>query len=50
MGGPNIARGGSHAGNVAAIDLARAGTLDILSSDYIPASLLLAVHRLTQPG
>ncbi|HEX6143991.1 MAG TPA: alpha-D-ribose 1-methylphosphonate 5-triphosphate diphosphatase [Geminicoccaceae bacterium] len=46
MGSPNLIRGGSHAGNVAAADLARAGTLDILSSDYIPGSLLLAVFRL----
>jgi alpha-D-ribose 1-methylphosphonate 5-triphosphate diphosphatase len=42
MGAPNIIRGGSHSGNVAAEDLARAGLLDILSSDYVPASLLMA--------
>ncbi len=42
MGAPNLVRGGSHAGNVATADLARAGTLDILSSDYVPASLLMA--------
>ena len=46
MGAPNVVRGGSHSGNIAAIELAHAGTLDILSSDYIPASLLLAAHRL----
>lgn len=40
MGGPNLVRGGSHSGNVAALDLARAGCLDVLSSDYVPASLL----------
>jgi alpha-D-ribose 1-methylphosphonate 5-triphosphate diphosphatase len=40
MGGPNLIRGGSHSGNVAAKDLAEAGVLDILSSDYVPASLL----------
>jgi alpha-D-ribose 1-methylphosphonate 5-triphosphate diphosphatase len=40
MGGPNLMRGGSHSGNVAAKDLAEAGVLDILSSDYVPASLL----------
>ena len=39
MGGPNVVRGGSHSGNVAAEELAREGVLDILSSDYIPASL-----------
>jgi alpha-D-ribose 1-methylphosphonate 5-triphosphate diphosphatase len=40
MGGPNLIRGGSHSGNVAARDLAEAGVLDILSSDYVPSSLL----------
>jgi alpha-D-ribose 1-methylphosphonate 5-triphosphate diphosphatase len=40
MGAPNLIRGGSHSGNVAAEDLAKAGLLDILSSDYVPSSLL----------
>ncbi|MEM7744945.1 MAG: alpha-D-ribose 1-methylphosphonate 5-triphosphate diphosphatase [Pseudomonadota bacterium] len=40
MGAPNLVRGGSHSGNVAAKDLAERGLLDILSSDYAPASLL----------
>lgn len=40
MGAPNLVRGGSHSGNVAAVDLARADRLDILSSDYVPSSLL----------
>ena len=40
MGAPNVVRGGSHSGNVAAIDLAAVGILDVLSSDYVPASLL----------
>jgi alpha-D-ribose 1-methylphosphonate 5-triphosphate diphosphatase len=39
-GASNLVRGGSHAGNVAAIELARAACLDILSSDYMPTSLL----------
>lgn len=42
MGGPNLIRGGSHSGNVAAHELAEAGLLDILSSDYVPSSLLTA--------
>jgi len=42
MGAPNIVRGGSHSGNVAAAELARGGALDILSSDYYPSSLLQA--------
>ncbi len=40
MGAPNLIRGGSHSGNVPAADLAQAGHLDILSSDYVPAGLL----------
>lgn len=40
MGAPNLVRGGSHSGNVAAADLAAAGLLDILSSDYVPSALL----------
>lgn len=40
MGAPNLVRGGSHSGNVAAAALADAGLLDILSSDYVPSSLL----------
>ena len=45
-GAPNVVRGGSHAGNVSVGDLARAGVLHGLSSDYVPASLLQAVFRL----
>jgi alpha-D-ribose 1-methylphosphonate 5-triphosphate diphosphatase len=48
MGSPNLIRGRSHSGNVAATALAERDRLDILSSDYIPASLLHAVFRLTQ--
>lgn len=48
MGAPNIVRGGSHSGNVAAHDLAALGMLDILSSDYYPASLLEAAFRLAR--
>lgn len=40
MGAPNLIRGGSHSGNVAAADLAAADLLDILSSDYVPSALL----------
>ncbi len=48
MGAPNLIRGRSHSGNVAATALAERNRLDILSSDYIPASLLPAVFRLTR--
>jgi alpha-D-ribose 1-methylphosphonate 5-triphosphate diphosphatase len=47
MGSPNLMRGGSHTGNVATADLAAAGFLDALSSDYLPASLLPAALKLT---
>ncbi len=52
MGAPNLVRGGSHSGNVATAELARAGVLDVLSSDYVPASLLMAAIHLPQaaPG
>ncbi len=46
MGAPNLVRGGSHAGNVATAELARTGALDVLSSDYVPASLLMAALAL----
>ncbi|MDP5325776.1 MAG: alpha-D-ribose 1-methylphosphonate 5-triphosphate diphosphatase [Paracoccaceae bacterium] len=46
MGAPNLMRGGSHSGNVAAQDLARAGLLDIVSSDYVPGALLSAALML----
>ena len=48
MGAPNIIRGGSHSGNVSALDLARAGLLDIVSSDYVPSALLLSAFRLAE--
>lgn len=50
MGGPNVVRGGSHSGNVAAAHLAGMGLLDILSSDYVPGSLLTAALRLVHDG
>lgn len=46
MGAPNILRGGSHSGNVAAMELAADGVLDILSSDYAPSSLLMGAMKL----
>jgi alpha-D-ribose 1-methylphosphonate 5-triphosphate diphosphatase len=42
MGAPNLIRGGSHSGNVAAHMLAEADLLDIVSSDYVPSALLSA--------
>ena len=46
MGAPNVVRGGSHSGNMSALELARARLLDGLSSDYVPASLLHAAFIL----
>jgi alpha-D-ribose 1-methylphosphonate 5-triphosphate diphosphatase len=46
MGAPNMVRGSSHSGNVSARELAEAGLLDIMSSDYIPFSLIQAAFSL----
>ncbi len=50
MGAPNVVLGGSHSGNVAAMELAQHRILDILSSDYAPQSLLHAVFLIAQEG
>lgn len=52
MGGPNVVRGGSHSGNISARSLAEAGHLDIISSDYVPSSMLQSVFLLPEqlPG
>jgi alpha-D-ribose 1-methylphosphonate 5-triphosphate diphosphatase len=46
MGAPNVVRGGSHSGNIAALELARRDLLDALSSDYVPHALLHAAFVL----
>lgn len=46
MGAPNLMRGSSHSGNVSALDLVGPGHLDILSSDYVPSTLLRAAVKL----
>nr|WP_321511423.1 alpha-D-ribose 1-methylphosphonate 5-triphosphate diphosphatase [uncultured Celeribacter sp.] len=46
MGAPNLIRGGSHSGNVAAHDLAQRGLLDIVSSDYVPSALMSSAFLL----
>ena len=48
MGAPNVVRGQSHSGNVSARDLAALGLLDILSSDYVPFSLLYGATLLAR--
>ena len=46
MGAPNLIRGGSHSGNVAAQKLAEQGLLDIVSSDYVPSALMSSAFLL----
>ncbi|MEC8642920.1 MAG: alpha-D-ribose 1-methylphosphonate 5-triphosphate diphosphatase [Pseudomonadota bacterium] len=46
MGAPNLMRGKSHSGNVSAAELVSTGDLQILSSDYIPSTLLRAAVKL----
>lgn len=48
MGGPNFVRGASHSGNLSARECAAEGLLDILSSDYVPLSMLRAAFQLTE--
>ncbi len=48
MGAPNVVRGGSHSGNVSARTLAEEGLLDVLSSDYIPFSLIQGAFMLAE--
>lgn len=50
MGSPNLVLGGSHSGNVAAMELAEAGLLDALASDYVPSSLLQGAFLLHTEG
>ena len=50
VGAPNLVMGGSHSGNIAAIDLVSEGQADILSSDYVPASLMESVFKLPTAG
>ncbi len=45
MGSPNLLRGGSHSGNISAKELLENDCLDILSSDYIPSSLIISVVK-----
>lgn len=44
-GAPNVVRGGSHSGNVAAADLVREGAADALASDYVPGAMIEAAWR-----
>lgn len=46
VGAPNVMLGGSHSGNLSAVDAILHGCADILCSDYYPSALLHAVFAL----
>lgn len=48
MGAPNVVRGGSQSGNIAAKELVKKRVCDYLCSDYHPASMLLSPYRLKE--
>jgi alpha-D-ribose 1-methylphosphonate 5-triphosphate diphosphatase len=50
MGAPNIVRGRSQAGNIAAAELVAAGACDALVSDYHLPALALAAWRMVDTG
>jgi alpha-D-ribose 1-methylphosphonate 5-triphosphate diphosphatase len=49
-GAPNIVRGGSHSGNVSALELVREGLVCAVASDYVPASMLEAAFICARSG
>ncbi len=53
MGAPNLVLGGSHSGNVSAMELVEKNLVDVISSDYVPRSLLQSVfminHQIGKP-
>ncbi len=50
LGAPNVLRGRSHSGNVAAAELVAEGLCTALASDYQPMTLLAAVFQLVDRG
>ncbi|MBD2231649.1 alpha-D-ribose 1-methylphosphonate 5-triphosphate diphosphatase [Phormidium tenue] len=48
MGAPNLILGKSHSGNVSAMELIERDLVDIISSDYVPQSLLQAMFLIAQ--
>ncbi|MEM6649220.1 MAG: alpha-D-ribose 1-methylphosphonate 5-triphosphate diphosphatase [Pseudomonadota bacterium] len=48
MGAPNFVRGRSHGANVSARDIANAGVLDALCSDYVPQAMIRAAFMLAE--
>lgn len=47
VGAPNLVLGGSHSGNVAAMELIKLDLVDIISSDYAPRSLLQSLFTIS---
>lgn len=50
MGAPNALRGGSHSGNLSALEAIDAGLVDVLAADYYPGALLFAIFVLANRG
>lgn len=50
MGAPNVLRGGSHSGNLSAVEAIAAGVVDMLAADYAPAAMVQAVFELARSG
>lgn len=50
VGAPNIVRGGSHSGNLSAVELVAAKLADIICADYHAPSMLPALFRLVDDG
>lgn len=50
VGAPNIVRGGSHDGNMKAVDAIKHKAANMICSDYHPASLLHAIFELEAAG
>ena len=48
MGAPNVVLGGSHSGNVSAMELIGLDLVDIISSDYVPRSFLQSAFIISQ--
>jgi alpha-D-ribose 1-methylphosphonate 5-triphosphate diphosphatase len=48
MGAPNLVLGGSHSGNISAMKLVEQQLVDIISSDYVPQSLLQALFLIAE--
>ena len=50
VGAPNLVRGGSHSGNIAAKDLVADGLADIIASDYVPPAMIEAAWKVVGMG